>query len=444
MRPAADHHRRGGRALGQVLGHDRLPATLPGSAQERREARAVHAGRLRARRQADELEQRGRDVQQRDRLGDPRARAGARAGGHPHDQRDARGLLEEGHLVPEPALAQHLSVIAREQHDGALLQARLAQRAEHLADALVDVADRGEVPMAGAPDLLHREARVVDAAHRAQAAAMGIGPLERDRRDGRRLDRVGVVTVPPRARQLPRVVWVGERRDEQQRLAAAVASVVEQRARGVECDLVVVVGLHRGGDHGRVEHAVHRVVPGQVLGGRRAPVGRPLEARRIDVGRQALLEAVELVGPDEVHLAHQGRRVAGRAQAVDHRGHRRGHLGGVVEHAGARRQQPGQQRRARRRAQGRGAVGRVERDAVGRQGRQVRRLHDGLAVGRQPRGGELVGHHDQDVGRGVHRLRRRRPGRRAARRLRSRRAPPPPPGDGARPRPRGCSTRRAE
>ena len=33
-----------------------------------------------------------------------------------------------------------------------------------------------------------------------------------------------------------------------------------------------------------------------------APVRRPAEVPGVDVGRESLLEPVELVGPDEVHL----------------------------------------------------------------------------------------------------------------------------------------------
>ena len=49
---------------------------------------------------------------------------------------------------------------------------------------------------------------------------------------------------------------------------------------------------------------------------RAAPVGRPAQIGGIDVGRQAFLEAVELVGPDEVHLSGQAGGIAGGPQMV--------------------------------------------------------------------------------------------------------------------------------
>ena len=77
----------------------------------------------------------------------------------PRDQRHARRRLEEGHLVPEPPLAQQLAVVGGEEHDGVVGQARLGERAEHLADALVDV---------GRPPRSRRGARAAPAPERAR------------------------------------------------------------------------------------------------------------------------------------------------------------------------------------------------------------------------------------------------------------------------------------
>jgi len=61
-----------------------------------------------------------------------------------------------------------------------------------------------------------------------------------------------------------------------------------------------------------------------------AVIRRPAEIGWIDVGRQAFLEAMELVGPDEMHLARQAREIAGAAQVVGERGDGGRELGGVV------------------------------------------------------------------------------------------------------------------
>ena len=91
--------------------------------------------------------------------------------------------------------------------------------------------------------------------------------------------------------------------------------MVGQRALGGEADLVVEVELVGG-----------RTAPASVTEAmlwyqlrslvRLVPVGRPAEVGRVDVGGQPLLEAMELVGPDEVHLAGEARPVARRAQVV--------------------------------------------------------------------------------------------------------------------------------
>ena len=39
-----------------------------------------------------------------------------------HDQRDARGPLEEIHFVPEPTLAQHVAMISEQDDDGIVRQ----------------------------------------------------------------------------------------------------------------------------------------------------------------------------------------------------------------------------------------------------------------------------------------------------------------------------------
>ena len=165
-------------------------------------------------------------VQQADRLGDT---APARRPGRADDQGDARRGLEERHLVPQAALAQHLAVVGGEDHDGVPRQPGTVQRGQDLPDALVDVADRRVVGVPGRADLPVVDGDVVGAAHLAQPAAVGVGVGERLRLDGGQPDRRGVVAVPVAAGDFPRIVRVSEGGDQQERLAGVVAGMVVQR-----------------------------------------------------------------------------------------------------------------------------------------------------------------------------------------------------------------------
>ncbi len=103
-----DHeHGRDG-PLGQVLGDHRARRGPGAPGRERQQAAAVHGRRELRRRAVRPVVQQGREkVHQGDVGRDPPDRdAGAgHHQGHPHR------ILEEVHLVPEPALAQQLAVI---------------------------------------------------------------------------------------------------------------------------------------------------------------------------------------------------------------------------------------------------------------------------------------------------------------------------------------------
>ena len=80
----------------------------------------------------------------------PRRQAGR--GDH---QRHARRALEEVHLEPQAALAQHVAVVG-EEDDDRVLAARRVQHVEDLADLVVDVGDVGEIAAARAADHARR------------------------------------------------------------------------------------------------------------------------------------------------------------------------------------------------------------------------------------------------------------------------------------------------
>src|SRR4029077_2544314 len=95
-------------------------------------------------------------------------------------------------------------------------------------------------------------------------------------------------------------------------------------------NLFVVVHLQRRLGDARLENAAHVVIPGQVCAEWGLPVRYPVHARRIDVGRQAFLETVQLVGPDEVHLAGEDGPVSIRTEVMRNRWDGSRQLGAVV------------------------------------------------------------------------------------------------------------------
>ena len=212
------------------------------------------------------------------------------------------------------------------------------------------------------------------------------------------VDGVVLVEVPPLRAGHIRVMGVDERRNEQERPPVTVARQVVDVPHGGLADLGVVIELVGGERLARLRQAVHVVVPlaDPVAGG--VPVGRPGEVGGIDVGREALLEAVQLVGPHEVHLPREHRAVAGEPEVVHEGRHRGRELRGVVPGADLGGRPPGQHREPGRRAQRRGAVGRVEaRPALG-EGIQGGRAHERMAVGAGEVRRQLIRHDQQDVG----------------------------------------------
>ena len=55
------------------------------------------------------------------------------------DQRHPRGVFEEVHLVPEPALAQHITMVSGDDEDGILEHPRLSDGLHQLTDLAVEV-----------------------------------------------------------------------------------------------------------------------------------------------------------------------------------------------------------------------------------------------------------------------------------------------------------------
>ena len=183
---------------------------------------------------------------------------------------------------------------------------------------------------------------------------------------------------------------------------ATLGCIVEQLPVGGEGHLFVI-GQLKGGRRGPgFAHRIHVVVPlvDPVVGV--LPVRRPGVVRRVHVGGEPVLEPVELIGPDEVHLAAQGSAVTDLAEVMGEGRNRRREFGGVVVGPDPCGQLPRHEGESRRRAQRGIAVRRVEPHARGRERVEIRRLDDRMAVGPGELGGQLIGHHHENVRSALH------------------------------------------
>lgn len=325
---APDHHDRRERAFREVFAERDI---VRGRAvQVRHEARAVdRVGPAAGGRGAGQVDERRQQVEMRH--GPAHAR-GAEAARRMDDQRNAAAALEERHLVPEPALAEHVAMVGRDDHDRVVGEAALFQRGQHAAELRVDIGRRAVVRMARGADLRVGGRRAVDLADDAQPLRMRVA-FRRLEPHGRHVDLVVAVQIPVFARDRVRIVRMGQRHDHAERPRivpgrALARDVVELLLRG-ERDFVVEIELVRAHARARLQHRAHVVIPARPLG-RLVPVGHPAEIGRIDVGREPFLEAVQLVGAAEMHLAGQHRPVAARAQVVRERQRLRRQLGGVI------------------------------------------------------------------------------------------------------------------
>ena len=185
--PAAQH------ALGPVGGVPVVLAeglVLPGRAPGRA---APAAGCRRPGRRAPGAPARSTSVRVRSsRETAPSKRAPAAEAPRPgDDQRDARGVLVEVVLPPQPVLADELPVVAGVDHHGVLPQPALVQGVQEPPDALVQVRHQPVVGGPAAPDLLLGV--VVEVVGQPPPLVGRVLPLDVPRRDQRQVDVVGVV-----------------------------------------------------------------------------------------------------------------------------------------------------------------------------------------------------------------------------------------------------------
>ena len=206
----------------------------------------------------------------------------------------------------------------------------ISRGSEQLAQLIVDITNRRVVRTACVHDHVVGHLERQSAAHLADAAAVRVQPVVANRTHDRHVDGDTVVSVPVLGQNFPRIVRLAEGRDHEEWLLVACASQVVNCSHGPKRHLFVVVDLKGCFHHPGLENAAHVVVPLEAIGQRGLPIGDPVHASGVDVRRQPLFEAVQLVWADEVHLAGKAGAVAGCPHAMGNRRHGGGELRAVV------------------------------------------------------------------------------------------------------------------
>ena len=131
-----------------------------------------------------------------------------------------------------------------------------------------------------------------------------------------------VIEIPILLRDIEWCVRAGKGHNAEERLCSfltglLLSSKVEDLSTGLEFDIVIVILLHCAHTGAGFNNAVQRCSRGDESWSRR-PVGNPLVIRRIYICRQPFLEAVKLIGADEMHLPGQEGLIAERAHEMRH------------------------------------------------------------------------------------------------------------------------------
>ena len=393
---AADHQQRGDGALAEIFPQHLVMAAAAGDMGQ--QASPVDGGGIVGRGPiAGDFRQGRQEVDGGDRLRHPARPALA---GEGDDQRHAGRILMPVHLVPEPALAQHVAMIGGEEGDGLAFEPAIAQGLHQAAELIVDIGDGAVIGPARRADMGLGDLGAVHVRDMAQALPMGIGRIRRGR-ELRQVDLVLAVAVPIFRQDRIGIMGMGHGDDEAEGPVVGAARLVEEPApRGIDHLLVEIelVGAPAGPGLGHREHVVVPARPDLRL----LPIRRPAEIRGIDIRRQPLLEAMELVGAAEMHLAGEGRAVAGLAEVMGEGRNVGGEIGRIVEGPDPCGPTPRHHGEARGRAERAGAISGVEDRAAIGQRLDVGRLDQLVAVDRQKARRHLVGHDEEDVGASGH------------------------------------------
>ncbi len=250
-------------------------------------------------------------------------------------------------------------MVRAEQNDRVVEHARALEDVQQLAELVVDIGDVGEIAAPGATHLLagNVEGGVVRGV--IEPLRMRVLLVMPDK-SGLRVERLAMfVEIPELLARHVRVMRMRQRNGEAPGPMDGIvlfARKLIELLRGQEHDLVVIFHLVGGlGDAG-AGHRTHIVIPPVDALAWLAVIRRPAEIGRIDVGGQPLLETVQLIRPDEMHLAGQAGVVAGGTQMMGEGRDGRREFGGIVIDPGTRRQLPAHERGAARRAERRGRI----------------------------------------------------------------------------------------
>ena len=355
--------------------------------------------------QVGEVDQRRVEV---DQFGEAarRPRPDARTG---DDQRHAGGLLVQAELLPHRVFAEVVAVVRGEDDDRVVLEAEVLQGGEDPADLLVHEGHAGVVSLEDRPAVV---VVVGPADGLVPEDALGGNVQEVVRDAGRQRERGGVVEGEGGPGSHQGDVRAHEADGEEEGLVLEVAEQPHRLGRGDGVGLLapVRVGLDlvEGGAEAEVVVLVGVEVEGLVRVVAGHPRGHPLRREHVvgRIPRSAVVRAGRAAGdvardPHVVDLAHARGRVAVQPEVLGEGalGAERGVVGRV---AAAHRLDPvrvqaGQDRGPRGVADRVLAVGPIEAHPSAREGVDVGRVDERIAVAGQGVRGQVVGDEEQDV-----------------------------------------------
>ncbi len=195
---------------------------------------------------------------------------------------------------------------------------------------IVQIRDVGVVGAPGIADILVSDVIVIHGRHLPQSLAVRVHVVIGNGR-GLRCVYVSIrIQVPVFCARSVGIMGMGERGDQAERTLFRVARIIVYAPTGLEAHLIIIfklVGLL--GDTCLLDREQVVIPPVHALL-RLAPVRGPAEICRINVGCQAFLKTVQLIGAHKMHLAGQAGAIALEPQIMGKARGLRGKLGRVV------------------------------------------------------------------------------------------------------------------
>ena len=313
-----------------------------------------------------------------------------------HDEWDSDRALVHVALAEQAVCPEHLAVVAGVHDPRVVLEPRLGERREHLADLLVEMGDEPEIPSRNSPQ--GGGIDVLPGPH--DVAEMPYGRMFRRpvirAKSRRKVDIVERIAIVEPARHQKGRVGAHVRHEESPRAGAPPAGP-EQPPDGPPRDVAIVVLVGGVAD----ARALRIELP---LTGRGRLVPAASQQRRYPAapidhvhGRNLFGESVVVVGASEVELADRDDGVPVLPQAV-HPALPRAVVGeGVVPVSRLVRVEAGGDGGARGAAEGARAVGVLEAHSLAGEPIKMRGAHEGMAVAAEHPAGMVVGEEEQEI-----------------------------------------------